>query len=325
MNFRFVKPGFLYKVSQDISVIIFNYLLRFYGEEYDLLIDSGNSQIFLPRKQLVLSYVHFPRKWRILSDFISIHEPDKKIKKFSTTFFFRIALRLIYHLSKIPSDRLIVCNSIFTNKALEESYGVLKSKPYIVYPPVDISKFQSGIYKRENSVATLGRFTSSKRQLEQIKIAERVPDTTFHLIGFISSSNYFKKCQNYIREHGVSNVQLHPNVPYEEVVRILQHSKYFLHTLINEPFGITPVQAISAGCIPIVHDSGGQKETVPVTELRFHELDEIVGIINKLEEKAPAEIENLISGLQEHVTKNFDHSVFLKRMTDVLKDAIGIK
>ena len=293
--------------------------MRFYGKKYDLLIDSGNSQIFLPQKQQVLSYVHFPREWRILSNSRSIHEPEEKIKKFSTTFFFRKVLRLIYRLSKIPSGRTIICNSVFTYKALEEVYGGFMPEPYIIYPPVDISKFPRDVYKRKNSIVTLGRFTPSKRQLEQIKIAEKAPDTIFHLIGFISSPNYFKKCQDYIQKHSIPNVHLHPNAPYEEVIHILQCSKYFLHTLINEPFGITPVQAISAGCIPIVHDSGGQKETVPVTELRYRELDEIVGIINSLEKKAPVEIENLMSGLQEHVMKNFDQSVFLKKITEVLK------
>ena len=52
--------------------------------------------------------------------------------------------------------------------------------------------------------------------------------------------------------------------------------------MINEPFGIVTVQAISAGIIPIVHNSGGQKEVVPIKELRYNKLKEIKNILNHL-------------------------------------------
>ena len=36
----------------------------------------------------------------------------------------------------------------------------------------------------------------------------------------------------------------------------------YIHCAENEHFGITIVEAMAAGCVPIVHDSGGPREIV---------------------------------------------------------------
>jgi len=36
-----------------------------------------------------------------------------------------------------------------------------------------------------------------------------------------------------------------------------------LHTMVGEHFGISIVEAMASGCIPVVHNSGGMKEFVP--------------------------------------------------------------
>jgi glycosyltransferase involved in cell wall biosynthesis len=38
----------------------------------------------------------------------------------------------------------------------------------------------------------------------------------------------------------------------------------YVHCAENEHFGITIVEAMAAGCVPVVHDSGGPREIVTV-------------------------------------------------------------
>jgi glycogen synthase len=55
-----------------------------------------------------------------------------------------------------------------------------------------------------------------------------------------------------------------------------------MHNLRNEPFGISTVEAIAAGCVPIVHNSGGQREIVPFDDLRFNDKIEAVEKVKNL-------------------------------------------
>ena len=51
------------------------------------------------------------------------------------------------------------------------------------------------------------------------------------------------------------------------------------------------MEAIAAGCIPIVHDSGGQQEIVKFSELRYNNGEEAVQKIDQLLTKDLANIQ----------------------------------
>jgi glycosyltransferase involved in cell wall biosynthesis len=186
-----------------------------------------------------------------------------------------------------------------------------------------MDKYEHPAEKARSGIISLGRFARLKMQLEQIKLAEQLPGVDFHLIGFVTDQAYFERCRDYVRERRLTNVHLHPNLDQEQVIGLLNFTKYFLHTLVDEPFGITAVEAITAGCIPIVHNSGGQKETVPIAALRYASLDEVPRIINNLELKDAQEVNDLISFLQSHARENFNEHKFLDKMSLLLKQILS--
>jgi glycosyltransferase involved in cell wall biosynthesis len=102
------------------------------------------------------------------------------------------------------------------------------------------------------------------------------------------------------------------------MAQIMHQSRYFLHALIDEPFGITAVQAIAAGCMPIVHDSGGQREVVPYTSLRYGSMDEIPGLIEALEHTGDSSFDALLDELLLHIKSHFTEDIFHNRITQVL-------
>jgi len=52
---------------------------------------------------------------------------------------------------------------------------------------------------------------------------------------------------------------------------ILNSTKIYLPTTVGEHFGISIVEVMAMGCIPIVHNSGGVKEFVPA-QYRYENL-----------------------------------------------------
>lgn len=303
--------------SQDYKILIFNFLLKFQKNKYDLIVDSGNSQIFLPKKPTILSYIHFPREYRIRNNYLLEQITSNKITRIHANKLSNRLLRGLYRLSKVRSNQVFVCNSTYTEESLRSVYRDMTNETYIVYPPVVLSQFSCPYSQRPESIVSLGRYTPEKGQLDQIKLAEQMPETDFKIIGFVFSQKYFDDCQAYINTHHVENVKLLPNLAFGDLISALQSSKYFLHTLENEPFGITAVQAIAAGCIPIVHDSGGQREVVPFDFLRFQSVDEIPEIIRHVEELSQDAVSKLISTLQQNARENYDAAVFHHRMVTI--------
>lgn len=300
-QFQFRRIPRLPTGSQDVAILVFNWFLQRYAHDYDLIINTSNSLLLLPRRKRVLSYVFFPRKYRVLANDPDIHRPGHRFPWWKRGELIRRGLRPIYRCYEPHSHHAVICMTQFTCQKLHEVYPQLPKLP-IVYPPVDIQRFWCENKQRERSIVTAGRFSPSKRQLEQIELAAQLPDVTFHIVGFTSPDNpYFHLCQERIKQLGLRNVHLHANAPFDMLLQLLQRSRYFLHTLINEPFGITAVQAMAAGCIPLVHDSGGQRETVPEPSLRYQTLANIPLCIAELDTLAISEINALRQRLQNHV------------------------
>ena len=111
--------------------------------------------------------------------------------------------------------------------------------------------------------------------------------------------NYFNRCSQAITDLKLTNVHLIADASEEERNDLLTSASFFIHSLREEPFGITTVQGIGAGCIPIVHNSGGQREVVPFDELRYENEDAIPALVRALEKSD--RIDELRASLQKHI------------------------
>lgn len=322
MRFRCVMPWL--RLPQDYQVLVFNHMLGRLGRNYDLLIDNSNSQIFLPKRPKILSYIHFPREFRVRANVPDISRPDFNYPPFSLPGISRKFLKWIYRYSKPDLERILVCNSKFSADSLNETFPGLQNDVRIIYPPVDLKQYYSASREREHAIVSLGRFSPDKAQLEQIKLAEKMPSVMFKFMGFVFKPDYFEKCQDYIDAHHIQNVHLYPNISFDRMVETLHTARYFLHLKRNEPFGITAVQAIAAGCLPIVHDSGGQREAVFFDALRYHKTEQIPDILTDLETRSQDELDQMASQMQKFAAEHFDESIFQRKMQSLLKNLMGI-
>lgn len=310
------------KLPFEWHILFFNFITRFYLSSYDLVINSNNTSFLLSNKLNLLSYIHFPRKTRNVSPKKDIHFPDGKNKSWFDfkNDPFKLA-HFFYVLEKGTKPKeLIMANSSYTASNIKETLH-LDFTPEVVYPPVPSFHVES--VKKKNLVVSLGRFSPDKRQLEQIKMAEKIPQMEFRLIGFVNNAAYFEKCKEYIKKNSVQNVVLMGNAAFSDVEKTLLEAEVFLHFLINEPFGITSVQAINKGCIPIVHDSGGQREVVTLDELRFstfEQVEEKLRMLSTLDEPAKKKI---ILLLQENA-KLFEVSPFREKMRTSIRKKLNL-
>lgn len=273
----------------------------FFKQDYDYVFDFTNALSY--NKQNYFNYIHFPEY---------IVEERGKYNK-GIWWFYYLPKRLLN-----PKSRRVIknfkidfaCNSKYTAKRVYETVG---RRIKVIYPPCDIDKFKNN-NKKIKQIISIGGFTGEKNQLMQIELARSFPEINFEICGSATRNPiYLSKVQN--RSKDLRNVFLYPDVPFDMLRDKLTHSLIFLHTSEGEPFGISTVEAISAGCIPLVHNSGGQKEVVPFRELRFNNQNEAIKKIENILNMTPKELNSYRIKLKEHI-KQFDVKIFKKKLLD---------
>ena len=158
--------------------------------------------------------------------------------------------------------------------------GLTGLKTEVLYPPVS-GFFGDGlnVSLKSDTVVTVTRISNDKRPETIPLIAKLLPDDiSFVIIGSCRLSGevpVLKKLQKCIHSlHVEDRVKLLLNVSREKQREVLQSSKVYLHPLVPyEAFGISVVEAMSAGCVPVAPDIAGLREIVP-SQLRYTTIEE---------------------------------------------------
>jgi glycosyltransferase involved in cell wall biosynthesis len=296
------------KLPFEWNITNFNRQVNKHLKEYDLVINSNNTSLGLEEDINLLSYVHYPRKARILR-----YWSWKSFFQFDRDPFLLNLILYNWHVKTGVND-LQVANSKFTAEEFENCYHTRISE--VLYPPVQTRVLIAD--KNPKQIISLGRFSPNKRQIEQIVMMRELPNHELFLVGFKNDLEYFNKCQKVIDTLWLTNVHLVPDAGEEERDKLLASSTFFIHSLRSEPFGITTVQGIAAGCIPIVHNSGGQTEIVEDEFLRYNNEAEIPEKINQLEGK---DLLAIRKKLQIHI-KQYDAVSFRRQFKKILEAKI---
>jgi glycosyltransferase involved in cell wall biosynthesis len=254
-------PGYYYNIYTHILRVL---LLK---TKCDLLIDTYSNDV-LPKADI--AYIHYPLLKR------------RSIKPTLRNRLFYFPYRIIQR--EINTEQKIVCaNSHFTSQAVTEALGVA---PYVLYPPISNSLFiHKEINQRDNQVITVARFDRGKN-LEIIpNIAEKTSeDISYLIVGLMdspSSPKILHSILKKVRELEISHrMKILTNVSRETLRACLLASKVYFHAAINEHFGVSIVEAMASGCIPVVNDSGGPREFVS-KEFRYEDLDQAAANVEK--------------------------------------------
>jgi len=180
--------------------------------------------------------------------------------------------RVKTNLLKLSRFQAIVCNSEFTKNNLDLR---LKGKTTVIYPPVKSIPPNPKV-KKEKLILSVGRFTGyhhAKKQEILIdafkKLSTRLPGWKLVLAGGLmpDDRDHFRRLKELSKGYRISFVV---NLSYSELVKLNQQAAIYWHAAgfgeidprFREHFGISTVEAMSSGAVPIVFAGGGQTEIV---------------------------------------------------------------
>lgn len=166
-------------------------------------------------------------------------------------------------------------NSNFTKSFIDSEYGV---NSVVVHPPVDTGLFTPG--KKTKTILYVGRFSSLTQKkghdilIEAFaKLSPQLPHWKLILAGGTAvgtDPKDFEKLQSSAKN---LRIEIISNPSLEKIRKLYSQAKIFwsasgfganetsdpLHV---EHFGISLVEAMAAGCVPIATDLGGHKEII---------------------------------------------------------------
>ncbi len=176
----------------------------------------------------------------------------------------------------------IICNSHFTKGFIDKEYGV---KSVVTYPPVDVEEFRPR--RKEDLIFSVGRFSQleqAKRQDVLIKVFKKFFDSGYSdwelvLAGGteVGVDDYVKKLRKLARDYPIRIIE---SPSFSQIKELYGKAKIFWMASgygIEEKkspkkvehFGITTVEAMAAGAVPIIFAAGGHKEIIADGENGF--------------------------------------------------------
>ncbi|MEM4258652.1 MAG: glycosyltransferase family 4 protein [Candidatus Thermoplasmatota archaeon] len=152
---------------------------------------------------------------------------------------------------------VIIAVSNFTKKIIVEKYGIPSEKVHVIHNAV----FPIGEGEKKNLVLFLGRLTLQKGPEFFLKTAKKVlekEDTRFVIAG---TGDMLPRLINQAVDLGIANkVIFTGKLSEEEVKHIYKIANVYVMPSVSEPFGITALEAISAGTPTIVSKASGVSE-----------------------------------------------------------------
>ena len=239
---------------------------RFDLSEYDLIISSSHAVAKGVKKsphQLHICYCHTPMRyvWDLRDQYLEESGLNKGIKGM-------VAKVILDHLKRwdiSAAERVdyFIANSHYIKERIKRAYG---REAVVIYPPVDIEKFQIG-KKREDFFLAVSRMVPYKKV---DLIVEAFSEMELPLV-VIGDGPDFKRIKSLARK----NVEFLGFQKDEVLKEYMQKARAFVFAA-EEDFGIVPVEAQACGTPVIAYGRGGVRETVvPVqgTEVRAQNTD----------------------------------------------------
>lgn len=175
----------------------------------------------------------------------------------------------------------IIAVSHFTKRVIVEKYGIDPNKITVIHNAV----YPLGEDEKKNIVLFLGRLTIQKGPEFFLKAAKKVldyfQDTQFIVAG---TGDMLPSLIDKAVDLGISNkVMFTGLLSEEEVKHIYRISSVYIMPSVSEPFGITALEAISAGTPTIVSKTAGVAETFNnCLKVDFWDIDEMANKIISL-------------------------------------------
>ena len=202
------------------------------------------------------------------------------------------------------NDFLKTYSQIWTNSNFTKQHvsKIWQSDSVVVYPP-HLNRNIDMCSRDQYAILSIGRFMDrreghSKNQVELIRAFQKLAKSktepwSLHLVGGVDEKNtkYFKRVKKMASKN--NRVFLYPNCSGDELENLLHSSTFYWHATgmkipawkpeKMEHFGISVLEALNAGLVPVVFNSAGPAEILQdFPDLRFNKINELVKKTRKL-------------------------------------------
>jgi len=278
--------------------------LRERPSDYDVYMSATNETV-LPEPHV--QYIHFPQRN------FSVMRANYRGLGLLVRAVNELLCRTLNSTLRFDLSRsTVLANSSWTRSVLRELYGI---DAIVQYPPVLVPPARTSWGDRELSMLAVGRFAAEKRLHEAILVAdrlrERYPRMTLHIAGF--GDGPYKES---IREAAAIRRQyviLHDRLSRDEFAQLMGACKFGINFMHGEHFGMA-----AAGCVVLVHNSGGQTEIVNRDPLLvFNDLEDCCQKMSHLLSQPELAAEKAAT-LNRAIIATFSSQVFVETLRNIV-------
>jgi glycosyltransferase involved in cell wall biosynthesis len=328
-----IEDAFGTSLDGDIKKIrTLNILQKYSARNYGLTVNTHGDMLPFYHKDFnkknAITYCHYPIASYLIDcadpDYLAVLQNMCLVGMISATrngYYDTVRSAYI----KMILNSTVLTNSEFSRKAIFKTFGVDST---IIPPPVDVDIFRDRCLAsnvRDDSILIISRIHPTKKIENAIHLAKLLRQnnvgTCMNIVGNMppDGTGYFNYLKDIVRNYGLEDfVRFEINVRFDRLLDLLCRSKVYVHPLPGEPFGISTVEAMSAGIIPVVPDIGGHTEFVPA-KYQFHTYREGVDAVAAALAARSSERIKL-----SHSTDKYSATNYVKKFQQILVEVMDI-
>jgi alpha-1,2-mannosyltransferase len=334
-DFTLIRDAYGQSIEKDIKKIKTLNILqkKNFNRKYDIVVNThGDMLPFFKHsfsKNNAITYCHYPIAGYLLdsndSDYANLLQSlslSNIVPAFHNSY--RQAAKSAY--KKMMLNSTVLTNSEFSRKAIFKAFGADST---ILYPPVDVDTFRKAVLssdaRDDGAILVISRFHPSKKIENAIHLAKLLKQHQvgrhMDIVGNISPDGlgYYNYLYRLVKHYGLEDfVRFEVNVRFNRLLDLMRRARAYLHPMPGEPFGMSTVEAMSAGIIPVVPDIGGHTEFVPA-KYQFHTFGQGVEAIAAALDAPTSERIMISNSTQKYSTANY-----VKKFQQIVAEILGI-
>lgn len=284
--------------------------------EFDVTVTANNETDFGYR---TIQYVHFPARFlpRPMVDIRWYHRPPGVLRAYHA-----LVNRLSLATMQGLRSNLTLVNSEWTGRQFRVVFGET-CDVRVLHPPVRGRNSTLPWEKRSDDFVCVGRISPEKRVHRIVRILESVRahgwNGNLHLIGHPDNRGYWRRIRALVQPRPWVRVQF--DLPREALLDLLAHTRYGIHGMLDEHFGISIAEMAMAGCVVFVPNGGGQVEIVDHDErIVYRSEDDAVAKIRAVLAD-PALQRDLSATLRERGSR-YEIGAFMERTREIVAEFV---
>ncbi len=199
---------------------------------------------------------------------------------------------------KVLENAIYISNSKYSARELFNASGI---KADVIYPAVEIDEFYE--LPKKEQICVVGRISPEKNLTYVIKILNKI-DYPCIIFGNVTATNksYYNRLKSMAKDH----IKFEINKPRKDLIKLMAESK-IIFSASKETFGITTIEGIASGCIPIAPNNSAHPETISDESLLYDSTKTAIELVERIIKEGYD-----VSKLKDNM-KNFTYEEFARK------------